>query len=368
MPGWNPTILTVHTSSAKFPVKYCDFPGLVGVFIGLRSVKNPCTVAADLLRSGDDNDSNRRIQCFFSLFKGRIPAEKSKSSKFSNCVATDDLFEVMQKAYSDDPSHKFIRTVNAATEPAVVVSTNCQLKDLSRFCTSSFEFSVLTVDPTFNLGEFDVTLTTFRHLYVQSKRYKQPPVFISPACINFKKTFSTYVFFASTMIGQCRELAGIRAIGTDGEKALIDAFKHEIGFSIHVHQNVKQKLHEYNIPSENCLEILNDIFGNKVGTTYIEGLVDAVDSNDLDEKVERLIAKWSHMELCSSSDMNGFINWFETYKVPVLRGSMTRDHRELCGLECPPIPFTTNASETANSVLKERLATRKASCHNFWRN
>lgn len=58
-----------------------------------------------------------------------------------------------KKAYGDDSSHKFVRAVKAASEPAIVVSTMCQLKDLSRFCTSSFEFSIVTVNATFNLGD-----------------------------------------------------------------------------------------------------------------------------------------------------------------------------------------------------------------------
>ena len=78
-------------------------------------------------------------------------------------VAADNLFVVMQQAYSDDPSHKLVRAVNVATEPAIVLATDSQLQDLACFCTSEFEFSVLSVDPTFCLGEFHVTLITFRY-------------------------------------------------------------------------------------------------------------------------------------------------------------------------------------------------------------
>ena len=144
----------------------------------------------------------------------------------SRDAAADDLFVIMQKALTEDPSKKFIRAINAAPEPAIVVATDRQLHNLSRFCTESFEFSPLTVDPTFSLGDFDVTLITYRHLFLQSKRYKNSPVFIGPCCIHYKKTFSTYLFFASSIVGQCRQLEGIRAIGTDGEQALVDAFKH----------------------------------------------------------------------------------------------------------------------------------------------
>lgn len=240
----------------------------------------------------------------------------------------DDLFAVMQQAYTDVPSNTFIRAVNAAPEPAVVVATNSQLNNLVRFCTSSFEFCILTIDPTFS-GDFDVTLTTFRHLFLQSKRFNQAsPVLVGPACVHFKKTFSTYLFFASTLIGQCRELEGICVFGTDGEQALVDAFKHELHFAqhltcfIHVRRNIKDKLHECDIPSNVSVEILNDTLGVKIGTTYVEGLVDANNIYDFDVKLEKLLTKWRGFEDTSTGDMERFINWFKSYKAPIIRTSM----------------------------------------------
>ena len=152
------------------------------------------------------------VSSWYTTSKLQVVNFKKKVKYSSNCtssIADDELFVVMQRAYSDDPAHKFIRAVNAAPEPAIVVATASQLNDLARFCTSSFESSVLTVDPTFCLGDFDVTLITTRHLLLQSKRFKESPVLVGPACIHYKKSFSTYVFFASTIVGQCRELEGV---------------------------------------------------------------------------------------------------------------------------------------------------------------
>lgn len=309
---------------------------------------------------------------------GMLPRDAKQVSNFKNklkqsasSAADDELFSVMQQAYSDDPSHKFIRAVNAAPEPAVIVATSSQLQDLARFCTSSFESSILTVDPTFCLGDFDVTLITTRHLFLQSKRFKQSPVLVGPACIHYKKSFSTYLFFASTLVGQCRDLAGIRAIGTDGELALIDAFKHEFGFAqhltcfIHVRRNVKDKLHEYNISSQLSNEVLDDIFGKKMGSVYVKGLVDSTDTDDFDEKVDKLLRKWVDSEHTSASDIEGFINWFQTYKVPVIRDSMIAAIREECGLGSPPAAFTTNASETANYLLKHKVNYKRSELPEF---
>ena len=264
------------------------------------------------------------------------------SLSLSRDAASDNLFVVMQQAYCEDPAHKYIRAVNAAPEPAIVVATDMQLQDLARFCTSAFDFSPLTVDPTFSLGAFDVTLITYRHLFLESKRYGTSPIFIGPACIHYKKNFSTYLFFASTIVGQCRALEGVRVIGTDGGQPLIDAFKHEFGFAqhltcfIHVRRNIKEKLRECNVNAELSIEILDDILGKKAGTTYIKGLVDARDSNDFGEKLEALVQKWRSVSQSSSSDVETFVAWFKKHKAQVIIESMLSSIREECGLGLPP--------------------------------
>ena len=82
------------------------------------------------------------------------------------------------------------------------------------------KFGIVTVDPTFSLGQFDVTVTTYCHLLLECKRLGNHPVFIGPSMIHFKRTSSSYLFFASMPVGlECR----LRGFGTDGEEALYSA-------------------------------------------------------------------------------------------------------------------------------------------------
>lgn len=55
----------------------------------------------------------------------------------------------------------FIREVRTLCELAIAVATDCQLSDLERFCCRKSNFGVLTVDPTFSLGDFDVSVATY---------------------------------------------------------------------------------------------------------------------------------------------------------------------------------------------------------------
>ena len=51
-----------------------------------------------------------------------------------------------------------------------------------------------------------------------------------------------------------------------------------------------------------------------------------------------------------------FMNaWFCEHKASVIEEMMLKQIREDAGLGCPPDPFTTNASETANFVLKNKV-------------
>ena len=79
-------------------------------------------------------------------------SEKVKGRSQGNAAA-DDLFVVMQRAHTEDPSAQFIRGIRTAPDPAIVLASDLQVDDMIRFCTSSkAKFCVLTIDPTFSLG------------------------------------------------------------------------------------------------------------------------------------------------------------------------------------------------------------------------
>ena len=154
----------------------------------------------------------------------------------------------MQQAYLEDHGNHFIREMRILREPAIVVGNNRQLDDPIRFCTNSTNFGIVTIDPTFSLGEFEVTVTTYRQLTLQSRRTHNHPVFIGPVMIHYRKSFSTYLFFGSTLLGIKPELSNLQCYGTDGEEALFDAFQHvypnavHLLCTLHMKKNVKAKL------------------------------------------------------------------------------------------------------------------------------
>ena len=72
-------------------------------------------------------------------------------------AAANDLFVVMQRAHTENPSAQFIRGIRTTPDPAIVFVYNFQVNDMVQFCMSSTaEFCVLTINQTFSLGAFDL--------------------------------------------------------------------------------------------------------------------------------------------------------------------------------------------------------------------
>ena len=160
--------------------------------------------------------------------------------------------------------------------------------------------------------------------------------------IHYKKTFSTYLFFASSLHDLCRGLASVKCLGTDGEQPLVDAFQHEfpnsahLTCSIHVRRNTKAKLQELGIADRSKNVILSDFFGKKEGSHYTEGLVDSTSNGMYDTVFDALVKNWKKLDV-STSSLEKFVQWFAKYKSSVVKSSMLKSVRKRCGLGSPPV-------------------------------
>ena len=271
---------------------------------------------------------------------------------------------MMQKSKTGDSC---VRDIKSSPDPAIVIASDGQLDDLVRFCASSagVETCTMTVDPTFCLGEFECTPITYRHLLVVTRRNKTSPVFIGPTLIHYRKNFASFLFFASSLVSLRRELQCLRSFGTDGEKALVDAFVHEFRFTIHLYcsiharNNIKKNLRDRRFPESVVNEIADDVFRKQVGTTYCEGLVDAESEEVFYQRLEEKRLLWEKKEKEHPGCSTGFYDRFCQYQCEVIVSGMLRHVREDAGLGVPPLPFTTNASESLNAVLKRKVNYRK---------
>ena len=144
------------------------------------------------------------------------------------------------------------------------------LRDLERFCVRPQKCVILSIDPTFNLGSFHVTVTSYKHpmLNYRRGRGEEHPVMKGPLFIHQCKTFSTYNFFFSQLVSLCPSLKDLWCFGTDGEKALENALQVQFKSAIHLRcflhfrGNLEAKLSDLGVSKSDAQEFVKDVLGN----------------------------------------------------------------------------------------------------------
>ena len=119
---------------------------------------------------------------------------KSNSKPRSVTTGSDPYLALVMQCKEDakDPKTAYIKQVRCAPEPIVILATDEQMDCMVKFCTNSAHFGVFGVDPTFDLGSFSVTTTTYEHLHLISRRGGVHTVMIGPLMIHQKKEMATY--------------------------------------------------------------------------------------------------------------------------------------------------------------------------------
>ncbi len=264
----------------------------------------------------------------------------------------------MLQCKSSDP---FVRTEVAAPEPMAVLCTDQQLDDMVGFLTNPADFSVMGVDPTFNFGDFNVTPIVYRSLLLKHRTKGHCPIMLGPILVHHQKKFSSYNFFACTLVSLRPALRGVIAFGTDGEEELYKAFSMQFPNAVHLRcfrhyrANLERKLRDLCLPSEVCNAFLDDVFGKTADGVHSEGLVDSQDSGEFMARLESLQSMWNERERANNSGGDPSLHsWFVTYKAQDVISSMLRPIREAAGLGCPPALYYTNASECMNSVMHNK--------------
>ncbi len=267
-----------------------------------------------------------------------------------NSRKTSDLsdFEKLLRKYDEEealpPDLRFITKVEARPDYAVHLSNEQQRIDIERFCCSESQTTVLGIDPTFNIMENSVTVTTYRHLLLEKKTDGKSPVFIGPVMAHSKKETNTYYSFFSGLVSKRPGIRRLKACGTDGETALCNGlrltFEEAIGLRcfIHMRDNIERKMHDLGLSQDQQQKIIQDIFGtSEPGNT---GLLDLEDVHNFDSQVLCAKRHWPH----------DFSKYFSKIS-DTLKESMMKSVREAAGLPAGKW-YTTNDNEGINRWLQ----------------
>ena len=273
------------------------------------------------------------------------------SRKAKHCNENDELVELLDlcKGQLETPN-VFLRDVRTAPEKSVFLSTNQQLIDIERFCSKQC-LSILGVDPTFNICDYNVTISTYRHPLLISTESKQHPVMIGPTIIHCHKTFESYYTLPSNIIRFKPSTKNLKAFGTDDERNVYEAMKScfsqadHLLCTIHMLDNIKSKCVDLKIDST---AFVAEIFGVKSGEVKVKGLIDCVSDQEFEQEYKRLTKVWQTREKGEE-----FIKYIDVNKKEKMKTTMLASVRTRCGLGNPPENYNQNGNESINSMIKK---------------
>ena len=130
--------------------------------------------------------------------RNRRQSYNAKSKQSTSGIASnqnkDLVYDLIEQHYGSLKT--FVRNVSFDQSIMCVLATDQQLSDICRFCANEdiTHTSVLGIDPTFNLGDFYVTVTTYQNLMLINRKSGTHPVFIGPMLVHQNRTYESYCF------------------------------------------------------------------------------------------------------------------------------------------------------------------------------
>ena len=210
----------------------------------------------------------------------------------------DLLYSIMEQCKAVEKGDLYVQEVTCASEPMAVLAIAQQLLDLERFCCDPCAFSIMGVDPTFNLSEFSGTPIVYQHLMVVDRKTGKSPWMLGPILVHYCKELRNSNFLFSSLVGLRHGLADIKAAGTDGERSLIEALRDQFHQIIllrcfqHLQKNIKH-LQAKGFPPVSQKQYILDIFGSTDNTgTHHMGLVDCQSEDQFHAELSKMKDTW----------------------------------------------------------------------------
>ena len=151
--------------------------------------------------------------------------------------------------------------------------------------------SIFGIDPTYNIGNYYVTVTTYWHLWFDTAEGVNP-VFLGHCLIHSGKEYSSYYRLPESMVKANQNCRNILVFGNDTEKNVYQVFRdvlsnaYHLWCDIHIKKNIFKKLTEFIIDKGNKQETAKEIFGWTIGDSVVEGLVERNSQDDFKNNVE----------------------------------------------------------------------------------
>lgn len=281
----------------------------------------------------------------------------------------------VQAKRSDDPVEELLVYARKKDEKIIfhhqdmpadlwVLGTDVMYVDIGKFTSCEQLSHPISIDPTFDMGQFEVTPVVYRHVFLTSKRTGNNSIFLGPTMIHHRKDFQTYKVLSLTCVAACKGLEKCRGHITDGETALEMPWKSDLPKATslrcvkHFEGNCKAELYKTGIWEKKSQKFFLDRVFGVHGKE--EGIVDAEDKKEVKQTLQSLRDDFDEKEVELLQENNTYKPQFSKYledKRELIGKKMALKYRRQAGLpndaHGKPIRPYTNSSEAMNHVMSQ---------------
>ena len=236
------------------------------------------------------------------------------------------------------------------SSPSIILFSDQMIESIKNLCNNEQHKSVLCIDRTFNLCDVYVTITSYKHNGLVSKRSHEPPIFIGPILLHGKATYDVYHFFLSKLaasLGSNNQPQLI--IGSDEETALRKAIKNVFPDSSNI------------LCSRHLKKFFENFLQNKIGlnkvfrTKFLKmifgntGLIHSKSVSEFEDNVKMILNKISLL-IPNSTKLENYLCGPRGFITSIRTGVIEPSIRH----KLPP-NWTNNNAESINHVIKSAI-------------
>ena len=197
-----------------------------------------------------------------------------------------------------------VRNLQWTPSPRVVFCTDEQLIEIVEECCSIGSKSVLSIDNTYNVGDYYVTSMTYQSSKFVHSRTGKPAILPGPAMFHIRRAEKDFKYFCYSLFEINEGFEEVSIGGGDRDKAqqgFVKPLKRAIflQYKKHVEDDISRKLTDLGNGAMKD-EVLKDIFGND--NNKEKGIVDSMSQDEFFAKVIVVTDKWDALEKSNHPD------------------------------------------------------------------
>ena len=279
-----------------------------------------------------------------------IKQVKNARAKLKRASNDEDEFYSLL-ALGKEMGESCIKGLQWTPSPRVVYVEDWQMAEIVENCCQPDSTCVLSIDTTFNVGQFYVTSTTYQNAKFVNQRTGKLANLPGPTLFHVRQDESQFLFFSNNLLEANYAFEKVRFVGGDRDKGQKGFLKPLKGVTYlpckkHIEDNMKAKMQSLQLDASEKKIILEDVFGSKIPPK--RGLVDCNTTDEFETMMAEVTGKWDEQ----------FTLYFNQCIADDIQNGMAPGIRREIGLKDDF--FYNNAAECHNFRYKLKVEEDKA--------